>query len=336
MSSKILYLKDTKIEGIGDASLKKLLSGDITTVNQLAVLTTLELIEYTGLGAATAEKAIKNAIDLMGGGFISADKIYENREPETMHSTGSKRLDDALQGGLRGGAITMMSGEIGTLKSQLGKTAAVICAANHGTVLVIDTEGIWKEGTDRLYQIAETRGYDPSIVENIIIAQSFNKDHFLRLVDMLLSLVKEKNAKMIIIDSIISHWREEFTGRGTLAERQQTLGAAIGRIKRTCEAYRIPVLFTNQVQAVVDNPYGPKLKPAGGHVLGHAVTYSLLSYKGSKVKGDTMDYQSAVVHSYDTASIPPFKVRILCTEAGVVDDDGSYPEQQSLEEVLDE
>jgi len=70
-------------------------------------------------------------------------------------------------------------------------------------------------------------------------------------------------------------------------------------------------------------------------VLAHLVTYSALLYKGSKKRGDTMDYQTSVIHDYDMASIPPFKVRVMCTEAGIVDEDGSYPEQATLEETLD-
>jgi len=338
LSSKVLDLEQNidKIKGIGPAILKKLLKGGIITVNALAVLTTTELIEYTGVGVATAEKAIKQARDLIGAGYKPATQLLEDDKKEIKHSTGSASLDEKLQGGIEGGAITMFSGEKGALKTQLCKTIAVICAATYGAVLVLDTEGIWGNNVKRLAQIAETRGYDVnSVLENLIIARSYNREHLTMLVDDLLTEVKNRDVKMIIVDSIISHWREEFSGRGTLANRQQTLVSVAGRIKRVGEAYQIPVIFTNQVQAIVDNPYGPKLQPAGGHVLAHLVTYSALLYKGSKKRGDTMDYQTSVIHDYDMASIPPFKVRVMCTEAGIVDEDGSYPEQATLEETLD-
>ena len=339
MSSSVLDLEKNidKIKGIGPTNLKKLMSGGIITVNALAVLTTTELIEYTGMGVGTAESAISQARELIGSGFKSATQLLENDRSEIKHSTGSAALDQKLQGGIEGGAITMFSGEKGALKTQLCKTVAVICAATYGPVLVLDTEGIWGNNAVRLVQIAKVRGYDAeNVLDNIIIARSYNREHLTTLTNDLLLEVKNRNVKMIIVDSIISHWREEFSGRGTLANRQQTLVSVAGKMKRVGEAYKIPIIFTDQVQAVVDNPYGPKLQPAGGHVLAHLVTYSALLYKGSKRKGETMDYQTSVIHDYDMASIPPFKVRIMCTEAGIVDEDGSYPEQQTLEETMED
>ncbi|GAI00205.1 unnamed protein product, partial [marine sediment metagenome] len=39
------------------------------------------------------------------------------------------------------------------------------------------------------------------------------------------NLIREKNIKLIVVDSLIGHFRSEYIGRGTLATRQQTINA---------------------------------------------------------------------------------------------------------------
>ena len=324
---KIIQIEEVKLKGLGDKGLEKLIKGGITTVNALAMMTKYELIEATGLGVETAEKAIEQARNLIGGGFISGEELATRLGDEVYHSTGSQRLDAVLGGGLHSGVISEFSGEFGALKTQLCMTSAVICAATKGKVIVLDTEGTWGgEGLTRLRQIAEKRGYNgDTVLQNIYIARAFNSEHMGLLVKELFGLVNTLEAKMVVVDSIISHFRNEYQGRGTLSDRQQTLGGIVGRLLRVAEGFGVAVLFTNQVQAIVDgNPYGPKFHPAGGHVLGHACTYRFLLYKGRSVKGETMDYQTSILHVLDTSSLPPSKTRIMCTEAGIVDEDGGY------------
>lgn len=49
----------------------------------------------------------------------------------------------------------------------------------------------------------------------------------------------------MVIDSIAALARADFS-RDQLVERQQALGAQAARLKRLAEAFRIPILVTNQ------------------------------------------------------------------------------------------
>ena len=58
---------------------------------------------------------------------------------------------------------------------------------------------------------------------------------------------------MVIVDSIISLPRAEFTGRETLAERQKRLNIMLNKLLRLAEVHNVAVVVTNQVQSQPDN-----------------------------------------------------------------------------------
>jgi len=56
-----------------------------------------------------------------------------------------------------------------------------------------------------------------------------------------------------MVDSIIALHRAEFTGRGTLAERQQRLNTMLHKLNRLAEVHNIAVVITNQGSAKLDS-----------------------------------------------------------------------------------
>ena len=81
-----------------------------------------------------------------------------------------------------------------------------------------------------------------------------------------------------MVDSIIALHRAEFTGRGTLAERQQRLNIMLHKLSRLAEVHNIAVVVTNQVQSQPDDFSAGRdgLRARGGNVMGHATTYRIL------------------------------------------------------------
>jgi hypothetical protein len=64
-------------------------------------------------------------------------------------------------------------------------------------------------------------------VDMEVVCKIFNSGHLELIIQNLGKSIQEYKAKMVIVDSIISLHRAEFTGRGTLADRQQ--GGSISR-----------------------------------------------------------------------------------------------------------
>ncbi|HXX97310.1 MAG TPA: hypothetical protein VEL11_09370 [Candidatus Bathyarchaeia archaeon] len=112
--------------------------------------------------------------------------------------------------------------------------------------------------------------------------------------------------------SIIALHRAEFTGRGTLAERQQRLNIMLHKLSKLAEVHNIGVVVTNQVQSQPDDFSAGRdgLRATGGNVMGHATTYRILLTKAGKSRIAIMG--DSPYHMYD-------QTRFSVTEAGVQD-----------------
>ena len=83
------------------------------------------------------------------------------------------------------------------------------------------------------------------------------------------------DVRLIIVDSLTSHFRAEFLGRGMLAARQQKLNRHLQDLKKLADVNNALVLVTNQVHSKPDAMWGDPTKPIGGHIVGHASTFRL-------------------------------------------------------------
>eukprot|EP00122_Pirum_gemmata_P010996 Pgem_evm1s10182 len=92
-------------------------------------------------------------------GFTTATEFHQRRSEIIQISTGSKELDNMLNGGIETGSITEIFGEFRTGKTQLCHTLAVTCqlpidnGGGEGKCLYIDTEGTFRP--ERLLATAE-------------------------------------------------------------------------------------------------------------------------------------------------------------------------------------
>jgi len=124
--------------------------------------------------------------------------------------------------------------------------------------------------------------------------------------------IEEYRAKLVIVDSIIALHRTEYTGRGTLAERQQRLNIMLHKLNRLAEVHNIAVVVTNQVQSQPDDFFsdGNGLRPTGGNIMAHATTYRIFLRKAGPTRIAIMI--DSPCHAYD-------QTRFAITEAGVQD-----------------
>jgi len=150
-------------------------------------------------------------------------------------------------------------------------------------VLFIDTESTFRP--ERLVSLAESAGMDPvQVLKNVHVAKAVNSDHQMILADKADELIRANNIKLIVVDSMTSHFRSDYVGRGALSERQQKLNKHVHMLQKLADMHNIAVYITNQV---MDNPgimFGDPTVPIGGHVLAHAATYRLYFRKGKEEK----------------------------------------------------
>ena len=71
---------------------------------------------------------------------------------------------------------------------------------------------------ERIMQIAEQRGIDTDkILEGVLIARAYNSEHQIILINNLTEFVDKNHVKLVIVDSMIGHFRGEYIGRATLS-----------------------------------------------------------------------------------------------------------------------
>ncbi len=321
------------LEGVASTTVKKLHKAGLVTLESIAVTPPREIVELTGMGVDTAIKVNTLARLQVDPGFVSASDLLETRKHMMKCRTGCSEFDRIMGGGIETGVITEFIGEFGSGKTQICYTLSVLAqrpteeGGLGGRVCVIDTEGTFLP--ERIVQIAQARGYDPQeILSNVLIARAYNSDHQIMLVKNLPQVCQEHDVKLVIVDSMIGHFRGEYIGRGTLAERQQKIGGVLGNLLRVAEAFNLSVVLTNQVQAKPDQAYGDPNRPTGGHVMAHACTHRVYLRKGRQ--------NTRLVQVIDSPYLPEEKIRIAVTEAGICDEDGNtnmeYDPDQSYEE----
>ena len=306
------------LKGVASTTVNKLLKAGYTTIKAVAVTPAREIADLAGMGSDTAVKVCRLARMHVDPGFIPALEVLEMRQHMVKCTTGSSELDRILGGGVETGAITELIGEFGSGKTQICFTLAVTAqqpveeGGYGGNVCVIDTEGTFMP--ERIMQIAEERGLDyTKVLEGILIARAYNSEHQIILINSLPELVEKSGIKLVIMDSMIGHFRGEYIGRGTLAERQQKLGSCLSKLLRVAEAFNISVVLTNQVLSTPDTMYGDPNKPTGGHVMAHACTHRVFLRKGRK--------NTRLARVIDSPSLPEEKIRFAITAAGIVDPD---------------
>ncbi|MFC1728411.1 DNA repair and recombination protein RadA [Nanoarchaeota archaeon] len=280
--------KETSIQdlpGVGAATAEKLGVAGYDNLLSIAVASLGQLVEASGVSEAVARKMIQSARDALEMGFESGEEMLKKRERITKIKTGSQVFDDLMEGGFETSAITECFGEYGSGKTQIGHILAIQLAKQdpNAIAVYIDTENTFRP--ERIIQLAEGAGLDPQkVLKNIKVARAYNSDHQMLLAEKVESLIKEEgsNVKLVIVDSLTSHFRAEFIGRGTLAERQQKLNKHMHVLLKLADTYNICVYLTNQVMSKPDQFFGDPTQAIGGHIVAHASTFRIYLRKGKK------------------------------------------------------
>ncbi len=314
-SQKVYTLKD--LPGVGDATLKKLKDAGILSIRSLAMMPKAKLMDDAGIGEKTADKLIKLAQDIEKMTFLSADAIWEKRKSLKKLTSGSQNLDDLLGGGFETGAVTEIFGEYRTGKTQIVHQLCVnVQLPNEqggleGNALYIDTEGTFRP--ERIIQMADARDLDYNqILKNITVGRAYNSDHQILLTRDASKIIEDRNIKLIIVDSLISHFRSEYIGRGTLASRQQILNSHIHDLLRLTESYdEMAVVVTNQVSSKPDVFYGNPITHTGGHIVAHGATIRVFLRKGKA--------EQRIAKVIDAPHLPEQDTVFSITEDGITD-----------------
>ncbi|MBA5942598.1 MAG: DNA repair and recombination protein RadA [Methanophagales archaeon] len=310
------------LPGVGPATAEKLREAGFNSLLAVAVASPAELVVAAEIGEATAAKIINSARDAADiGGFETGDRILERRKEVGKLTTGSQSLDTLLGGGIETSAIVEFYGEFGSGKTQIAHQLAVNVqlpvdkGGLDGSVIIIDTENTFRP--ERINDMADSAGLDyETVLKNIHLARAYNSNHQILLVDKAEKLADElketeKPARLLIIDSATAHFRSEYIGRGTLADRQQKINKHLHDALRFGDLNNAVIMITNQVQTRPDAFFGDPTRPIGGHVLGHTATFRLYLRKS---KGE-----KRIARLVDSPNLPEAEAVFTISSAGIRD-----------------
>jgi DNA repair protein RadA len=319
------------IEGVGPVTKQKLIEAGIHTIMDLLVRGPMGVSDATGLDLDKAtticNKARVKMVELgkLEQDFVTATEIYKKRQAIERISTGTKNIDELLDGGIETQAVTEIYGEYGTGKTQICHTLCVMVqlpkdkgGLDAGAVY-IDTENTFRP--ERIYHIAESKGMDPNeALERVIVAKAYNSAHQELILEDVGSIIEKNHLKLLVVDSAVAHYRAEFLGRGTLAERQQRLNKFMHMLLRITETYNVAAIATNQIQASPDTYFGDPFRPTGGHVVAHTSTYRIYLKRSGR---------NRIARMVDSPYHPEREVMFALSDKGIEDPEEGTTKKKS-------
>jgi DNA repair protein RadA len=294
-----------------------------------------ELEEKYGITESAARK-YKQALTEAHGGieFINAFEIMEKQKGSPAFSYGIKALnalttiEELDVAGVRLGETIEFFGPFRSGKSQLCHQLCVTVQLppELGGVgkkaVFIDTEGTFSPSRIKAIhgKLQNDLGWEKSfedVLRDITYARAYNSDHQMTLAERLLELFYNHKDEygLVALDSATAHFRAEYAGRGTLAERQQTINHHLGILGRLADTYNVAVAITNQVQSNPAAFFGDPTQAIGGNILGH---WAITRFYLRKSKGE-----KRIIRIYDSPYLPESEAVFAITPEGCVDVESS-------------
>jgi len=209
-----LEIPVTDLPGVGPATSHKLKESGLTTIRAIALSSISDLVNNADIGEKTASKLIKMCQEQVGLTFSTADNLYKDRMALDRITTGSDNLDELFGGGLETGGITELYGEFRTGKTQIAHQLCVTVQLPReqgglgANAAYIDTEGTFRP--ERIVEMAERFGLDPKqVLQNITVGRAYTSDHQVNLAREIAGLARDKNIRLVVVDSLTSHFRAE-------------------------------------------------------------------------------------------------------------------------------
>jgi len=285
-----------RLEGIGPTTAQKLIDNGFRTIEAIASARPSEIASIEGITDAVAKKIIKAAAEqsdgVLGLKFKTGEELLEEYKKRDCLTTGCETFDEILGGGLYTQKLYEFWGGEGTGKSnmlhQLICTAALPVSKGglgSGTIF-IDAENALS--LKRIREIAPRFGLDPeAVIKGISRTVPSNSDALKFMCSRLLGQqIEMTGARLIVLDSIATHFRSEYGAqRQLIPERQQKANQILHELKKYAKLYNAIAIITNQATGDPSG-YGANIKHSMGNVIGHESEIRIQILIKSSAKGE--------------------------------------------------
>ncbi len=311
-------MKLTDLRDVNQELIEELVALGYSSVDQIIYVSPKKIANLVGVDEQEVINLIEKIKEQIGIFPRKAVDLYKEEKNKGVITTGSVNLDTMLGGGVWTREITELVGAYSTGKTQLCFQLSINVQLSkdagglEGKTFFIDTEGTFSPS--RVAQMAIARGLDPNkILENILVGRAYNTDQQFNFLDELVRINKKEKIKLLIIDSIASHYRTEFTGTERLPERQQKIMKFAERLSQIAEFHNLAVVVTNQVLMNPDDIFsGHKIEPALGLAWAHRPQQRIFLRKAKS--------RARIARLFDSPRFPEQECIFYITEKGIVDE----------------
>ena len=161
-----------------------------------------------------------------------------------MIETGLKELDKFLDGGIKDGLITSISGQSATGKTQLVFQICLNALHNGKEVLFQDTTGEFRP--ERLVEMMQLQKINPSLLDKIKVGRIMNTVQQIQY----LSKTSPKSYSLIIVDSITDLFSFEYSEKEQSLEKHVSFMKYMHDLSSIAIDYKIPIIITNIVRTI--------------------------------------------------------------------------------------
>jgi DNA repair protein RadA len=155
----------------------------------------------------------------------------------------------------------------------------------------------------------EVMEYVKNVEDHVYYLPIRNAEQQINVFNEIEGWVSNNNVKIIVVDSIIGRFRQEYSGIGKLAERQQALNKHLHELFLLKGNYAM-LLCTNQVSTKIAIGYGVTHDDAvGGHVISHNLNNRFQLRRGAK--------NTYVGKIKDSSHLAPSEWKYIITKNGI-------------------
>ena len=316
-----LDLSVDQLEGVGAVTKKKLEAFGVKNIVDICVRGGKELQQITGVDKEKTNnwvfqcQKILEDRGLVRKSDMSVNELMKYQQNYPRLATKCAEVDDLFGGGVIPEAVYEVYGEFGSGKTQFCLSLTAEALAKDMNVIWLDCEDTFRP--TRLKEILTARELltdeEADVkLDNMKYFYTPNSEQLMGTVNSLSEIMWENKPRILVLDGAIGQFREEYLGRGTLADRQNQIARLMTHLKNISYYYKTTVLYTNQVQTDPSVMFGDPVKPIGGNVVGHAATYRLYFKKSGKKR---------IARMVDSPHHPEQEVIFTLGEAGVLDPD---------------
>ncbi len=234
--------------------------------------------------------AIRPIIDVFRGLFARLLPIQIVNDEAI--PTGCAPVDELLGGGFERGTVTQVYGPPAAGKTNLALSAAVETAADDGTAVYIDTEGV---SVDRFQQLLTARVGEDDVeaaASRIVIEDALDFEEQSEAVRDAEEFAER--ADLIVLDSATGFYRLERTGDNDDGEALRGVARQVTHLLSLARKHDLAVVLTNQVFA---DPEADRTRALGGNTLEHwtGVVLRLERFRGGNRRATLEKHRSKAV-----------------------------------------